>query len=183
LQNLIFGTHKYALLALIEDAPVALKVATVVCGAGTLFVLETEQWFRQQQKHAFAITTGILVVIYLGFVAYAINHARQEIAIDQNLDQIYGASNPLQDRPFAGGMSATEQKEWENQIVIWRDTTAVYLQDNLGSFAHDRFINTRGSISLNYGSASQEVNLQINLLTWLRKNLETIIDVRTRTKK
>src|SRR5690348_4920667 len=87
---------EYALLALIEDAPAALKIGTVLCAVAALFVLETEGRLRKTSSYLFLGSIVIVASIYLGFIGYALDHIHQEAVIDRRLSALYRDVDAIQ---------------------------------------------------------------------------------------
>ena len=83
---------EYALLALIEDGPFALKMAPMLCATGALAVVQAENWFKQQRRHLFTILIAVLAVIYAGFIAYAIQQVDYRRHIRSGLERLYSES-------------------------------------------------------------------------------------------
>jgi hypothetical protein len=86
---------EYALLSLIEDAPEALKVATVLCSIGALAALEARDWLEHQRQYSFRATVTSVSVVYLGFVGYAISHSVERHNVRLGLQKIYTDATPL----------------------------------------------------------------------------------------
>lgn len=176
--GLIWGAE-YALLSLIEDAPVVLKVATILCAIGALAALEGEEWLNRRHRHFFKSVTLALVAIYLGFIGYALHLVAKDAAVRLQLDELYNESVPIMSEatPFmTRGASADELKSWEGDIQTWRNKTETYLTKNLGQTFAFRFANTLGHPSYGYGVAQEEVNVQLNFLLTMQNNLLGIRD-------
>lgn len=171
---------EYALLSLIEDAPEALKVTTVICAVAGLFALETEDWLKKRHAYLFGSTIAILALVYLSFVGYAVGHVYSEIVITQKLERLYQKGSDLKERPFPRVMTDAEVRDWIKQVNSWSDETAGYLAENVNMFAHDRFLNTTGQITLNHVGLTTDENQYVNQIDWLQRNLEAIIVGRQR---
>jgi Mn2+/Fe2+ NRAMP family transporter len=89
---------EYALLALIEDAPEALKVATMVCAVVVIVILLTEKWFHQKHRYLFVISILLVAAIYVGFVIYAAVHAITRQERQAHLREIYVSGNLFKNR-------------------------------------------------------------------------------------
>jgi hypothetical protein len=173
---------EYALLALIEEAPAALKIATVICAVAGLFILETES--RLRKRRAFVGAIVAVCVIYFGFIGYAVNHVYQETAIEKRLHQLSVQGITFQTNPFPNRTPSMEElQQWADSIDVWKNTTATYLQDNLGDYERERFLNIRGMPMFSYGGASTEVNQLLNISVNLHKNLTSIIESRGQRAK
>jgi hypothetical protein len=167
---------EYSLLSMIEDSPEALKIATMLCSIGVLIALEGRGWLNRQSKWLFASVLGILSLIYLGFVGYAIQHSLHQIAVGQQLDALYQEGADIQKGVLSGTLTTTsQQEEWKAKATSWRDKTAAYLQDEVSPFANSKFLNTYGEVSLTYGGMPQDVNYMINTVQNSLTHLETII--------
>ena len=170
----LIAAAEAAVLALVEDSTLAVKVATGAIALLGLGVLEFETKIKAIKPFLFGTSITILVVAYLGFVGYAISHAIHEISVSYRLDDLYNRGVALKDRPFSGPLNAFELMDWQNGTGIWRDETVRFLQSDVGEFAKDKFLNVTGKNSYTYGNTSSEVNLQINQMNWLLGNLEEI---------
>ena len=80
---------EYAMLALIEDAPTFMKVATVLCSLSILFVLESQSLFTALPARAYknAILTSLL--LYTACVVYAIHIVERKEFIKDELAKLY----------------------------------------------------------------------------------------------
>jgi hypothetical protein len=134
---------EYALLALIEDAPEALKVATMMCAVAAIFILGTENRFHRQHRYLFIASILAVTAIYMGFVVYAIKH---EITKGQHLsrlediysdvEKLIGGAIPNLEKPE---MSDTAIDKLEFKSSAWERATAEWLDNNLGHGARARF--------------------------------------------
>jgi hypothetical protein len=138
---------EYALLSLIEDAPEALKVATVLCSIGALAALECRVWLEGKRKHLFQATIAAVSVIYLGFVGYAIIHVMGIQAKEAKLRELYVASGPIIDRtiPTAGDVNNVKYdsnavRQFIDDGLKWEKQTEEWLLDNMGPAARERFV-------------------------------------------
>lgn len=182
--GLIWGAE-YAMLSLIEDSSVTIRVATgVIAGLG-LLTLEGEAWLRRQHKHLFWSAILVLVVVWLGFFGWAVKQAHDEVLVGRYLDQSYADSGVLWDRKFPFN-SQTKQfdeaalQQWQRDIEKWRDTTANYIRENIDEYTKERFLNTIGMQSYNFTPNNMQTNDTLdnaaNTLDKLRKNLAAIRD-------
>jgi hypothetical protein len=171
-----------AVIALLRDAPLSFLAATAVIPLLGVVLLETEEKFSAGKRWLFVSGLGILALAYGCFVGYAIIHASDELAIGRTLDSFRSEGLVLQNRPSEAGMNAFEYSDWQKRIEQWRVETAKYLSDNVGDAAKNRFLNVTGRMSFNYGNASPQLNHEINMIDWLGKNLQDIIDSRGHSK-
>ncbi len=180
---------EYALLALIEDAPAALKIATVICAVAGLFVLETENWFHRQHKRLFISSIAALVAIYLCFIAYAAAHALGKQHRQAQLREIYVAGNLLKDRELniepggtGGSYEAKDVTQLEADVVSWRNETAIWLAKNYGPAARVRFLEVGNISNLCWGPKFRDqfcdvpYGMTMNRLTNDLRNLSAILE-------
>lgn len=161
---------EYALLELIGEANLALKVATILCAIAALFILEIEQWFAG--GHRFYFRAGIIIVsiLYLCFVGYAIKYAYDRYSAHQYLEESYTQGAEIRQAPFKGDVNV---QDWTKKLQAWRDETSSYLKDNVGGMAYDKFLIT-GKGTVQY-SKDEALNYGLNQASDLLANLESII--------
>jgi hypothetical protein len=135
---------EYALLSLIEDAPEALKVATVICAVGALIALETELWLRK--RNAFIPLISALSVIYASFVSYAIYETIHRNAVLQHLQEACVQSGTLLYYPAEtmlkpdGGVDQSALREYSIRAQKWAKETSDWIDNNIGIGAKERFL-------------------------------------------
>ena len=167
---------EYSLLALIEDAPAALKVGTVMCAVAALFVLETEGWLQKKHRYLFTGMISVVTSIYLGFIGYALNHIRQEANVNKHLEELYRDGLTLQQQPFAAKMTDQDARNWQANVARWASDTEIYLDRNIGIFAKAKFGNIFGHLIISYNALSnQEINNLVNNQGSMLQNLDAII--------
>jgi hypothetical protein len=136
---------EYALLSLIEDAPEALKVATVVCAVGALAALESREWLQKNQYRF----SGIMIafaMIYCGFILYAIVHVVDIANKQATLRAFYIEGNEIAIRVEPARKNAPELfdenaiKSWRSDSVKWENATAEWIGANIGPTARVRFL-------------------------------------------
>lgn len=167
---------------MLRDAPLLFLAATAVVPLLAVAVLELEAKISAVRPWLFATSISVIAVLYVGFVGYAVGHASNELAIARKLDLLRSKGLTIQERPQTAGMNPFEYADWKNQIEQWRNETAKYLEDYVGDAAKTRFLSTSGRLSMSYGGATPELNTQLNLLDWRGKNLQEIIDTRSRVR-
>lgn len=179
---------EYALLALIEDAPAALKIATVICAVAGLFILETESWFHRQHKRLFISTIGIVVFVYLAFVAYAADHALRKQQRQEALRNFYVIGSAFKGRELAieGQNGGTYKKEdvskLENDVLNWRNQTSDWLEVNYDAAARVRFLEVGNISNLCWGPKWREYMCDpayggvMNRLTNDLRNISAILE-------
>ena len=136
---------EYALLALIEDAPAALKIATVVCAVAGLFVLESESWLRRRDKHGFGSAVVIVTAIYMSFVWYAVNHVLTLRAEEAKIRAFYAEGSALlrrdvpaeTDSPLA--FDPLQIHKLQQDSEAWETKVSEWLEKNVGPSARIRF--------------------------------------------
>jgi hypothetical protein len=169
---------EYGMLALIEDAPEAVKVATVLCALAGLGTLEFEARIRKYSRKLFIGLITLVAAIYVCFLIYAVAHTMRENAIKAHIDELYNESIPITSEAnqfiATSGYSNEAIKTWEGHIQAWRNETETYLNDNIGPIYAYRFANTLGQPSFSYGIANQEVNNQLNFILAMQRNLIAI---------
>jgi hypothetical protein len=187
---------EYALLSLIEDAPEALKIATVLCSIGALAALEGQEWLERQRKHLFRATIAAVSAVYLGFVGYALIHVVNIQAKEAKLREFYVAARPIIDRqiPANGTAPGTEKyddkaiKQFIEDGLKWEQTTGDWLLANLGPSARERFVdmssigtNCLGQLMGIYVCDAQYDRLKNRLMSE-KKNLSAIMETSAYTQ-
>lgn len=145
---------EYALLALIEDAPVAVKIATVLCATGALAALESEDWLNRKRERLFTVVISLLGAIYFCFLAYAGGHALNRLAVRQGLERIYVQSGKWFPQSFPvdpgnGLFDPAAVTQFANEVSNWEQSSAIWIGEHLGETARDRFLDasSHGSFS------------------------------------
>ena len=161
---------EYALLGLIADANLPLRVATILCALAALFILEIQQWYGGMYRYQFAFGIIILTILYLFFVGYAVKYAYDRYVVRQYFEESYTHGADIRQAPFKGDVNV---QDWTKKLQAWRDETASYLKDNVGGMAYEKFLNT-GRGGLQY-SKDETLNFGINQASDLLANLESII--------
>jgi hypothetical protein len=111
---------EYSVLGLIEDATLSLKVATVLCAISGLLVLESETWLRRQYKYLFATSVGVVSIVYLAFVGYAISYATGKQARQAKLRELYAAVEPIIERDIPSHIEG-----WSRRTGRFLDTSSI----------------------------------------------------------
>jgi hypothetical protein len=166
---------EYSLISLIQDAPEALKIATLLCSIGILIALETRYWLNERGKHLFSTTILALSIIYAGFVVYALMHSYNQSVISARLDELYKKGSYLVEKPFVEHLLSNYAPTWEVQVSGWIGETKAYLEDNVGGISSAKFMNTIGYQTLNYNGIPTEFDNGVNNLVPFLKNLAEII--------
>jgi hypothetical protein len=175
---------EYAMLSLIEDAPTAIKVATLICAVSALAVMQFEVWVRSISKHSFRNAICGLTVIYLGFLGYAVAHAVNRLVIRHGLETYYIAAGELANRPIPlnedkNHMDIDAIKRLAVDVDNWQAVTALWLEKRLGPIGRERFLDISNMPSLTWSQADQTdpaYSSAINRLTRDRHNLSVIIE-------
>lgn len=136
---------EYALLSLIEDAPEALKVATVVCSVGALAALESREWLQKNQ-YRFSGIMIVFALIYCGFIAYAVSRVVDIANKQAMLRTFYSEGNEIltrqvparKDTPALFDQNALTA--WKSDAAKWQITTSKWINANLGPAANSRFL-------------------------------------------
>lgn len=170
----LFWGGEYALLSLIEDAPEALKVATVLCSIGALASLEGRSWLNKRRANLFVIIIASISTIYGSFVIYAFAHAYHQSVISSNLDRLYNTGTEIVERPFFKRLTSDKAPEWQKDGEGWVEETKAFLDAEIGGIASARFVNTVGSTAESYNIPS-EFERGVNALVPMLKNLAEII--------
>jgi hypothetical protein len=146
---------EYALLALIEDAPAALKVATVLCAIGALVALESETFLNQKGKQLFVKTIAALSAIYLCCVAYAISQAMYQAKTRSGLEDRYVAAAALATRSIPPNsaknhMDGAAIASFASDVNDWETECANWILERLNAAARERFMDQSGGVSFTY---------------------------------
>jgi hypothetical protein len=178
--GLLWGAE-YGMLALIEDAPASVKIATIICALGALATLESREWLRQKRQGLFLSVLCGLGIIYLGFLGYAVFHSMERIWARDGLEKIYVASGKLieRDLPIAASSTLFEElavRDFSNDVSNWEKTSSAWIARHLGETGRDRFTDPSGFPSFTWDHATPEFNTAMNRLTRDRKNLSIMIE-------
>jgi hypothetical protein len=174
---------EYAMLALIEDAPAVVKIATIFCALGALATLEFEGWLSRKRQGLFAASIVTLTETYLGFLAYAGVHVIHRWEARAGLERIYIASGELLNRPFPTTVAQVGTDDYAHtehtffvDVSKWEKNSADWIGRNLGETARDRFLDPSGHVSPHWSGEAQEFNRAMDILYRNRKNLSVIIE-------
>jgi predicted PurR-regulated permease PerM len=170
-----------ALIAMIKDQSFGLLAAMVLASVIGFVALVKEDWLRAKHPWAFQTILVVSGVVFAGFVAFAMTHAYQQSAINEKLDNFRSEGLSLEMRT-QNGMNAFEYGDWQKQLTQWNDGTAAYLKKKIGDVAKNRFLSSLGYVGLSYGGNTPEFNQHLNMLVNHGKNLQEIIDGRSRFK-
>jgi hypothetical protein len=95
------------------------------------------------------------------------------------LQKFYGEAGPIIEANLPKDISTEDFEKWVTTAQAWADTTANWIDENLGPAAVARFTDRSGALTFSYsGAANPKHEAMINGLTQLRKNLATIIESR-----
>jgi hypothetical protein len=172
----------YALLALIEDAPAVLKIATVICAVAALFTLETEEWLRKRQNKLFALTISGIGLIYAVFIVFAIYGKMSEGVLQRQIREIFVEAGPIIETNIRSVSTSTVLNEEDVRSFIdkaqnWEEKTSNWLKHNLGEAARERFVDLSSVAIVCWDPVcSQPFTKTKNRLVGLRKNLSVIIE-------
>lgn len=169
---------EYALLSLIEDAPEALKIGTVICAIGAIAALESRAWLDNLRPKLFVVTMSVLSLFYISFVAYAILNVWHQTTVTEKLDDLYKRGSALIEEPLIHSLSPDQTTEWEANTNQWYNETRNYLDKEVGGIASAKFVNTVGSPVMTYNVSSPALNNDLANLVPVVKNLEVIIGAR-----
>jgi hypothetical protein len=183
--GLIWGAE-YALLSLIEDAPTAVKVATIVCALSALAALEAETWLNTRHRYAFASAVTVVGLVYLAFVMYGINRVADKVAVREGLKQIYTSSRSLADRDIPRNLTKGTLDEkavdlFHQDFQAWEKGSANWIEKHLGPAARDKFLD-RGSmpaLSMWAGTWNSIYDSDRDYLAADRRNLFDIMESKT----
>jgi hypothetical protein len=185
--GLLFG-GEYAMLALIENAPKSLQAATMVCAIATLVAMRAEDKIRGFHPRLFRNVLILLGVVYLGFVAYAINYVIDQQVTRNGLKTIYTSATPLIDRHISLGKPAqgqpanaldqAEVDQFAEDYFKWENSSAQWIKDHLGDAAHDHFLDRSNTTTfIQWGDVYDPKYDHIrNLLSGQRRNLIAIME-------
>ncbi len=136
---------EYSLLSLIEDYSVVLKVTTLICAVGALFVLEFRVWLDRQMKYLFVRLITTFSIVYVLFIGFALYHWIDHTIKHNTLSYLYIESGDLIDRKIPLEPGATIQLKQEEvdkfikDTTSWEDKTSKWLLENIGPAARERF--------------------------------------------
>ncbi len=178
---------EYALLSLIEDAPITLKIATMLCAIGALAALESRAWLNSQRDNLFQQVIICLSGIYLSFVGYAIYWAIYQYQTRNGLEERYVAAAELAAEQLAPNKEKTNFDDigvdvFEKEVSNWEVSTADWILTRLSPAARERFLDFSTPTSVMwhtpYAGYIVHYNNIMNVLAKDRKNLATIIETR-----
>jgi hypothetical protein len=141
---------EYAMLALIEDSPAILKVATLICALAGLAVLQFEEKIQTYDRRIFLALISGVAVIYLGFSAYAIAQGLRREAAQAELRNIYASGNALIAQPILKPSAANsfvdskEVDQFQAEVIAWETKSAEWLEKNFSPAARTRFLDMSG---------------------------------------
>jgi len=150
-------------------------------------VLTFENLIRSIHRHMFAAAFGIILLIWLSFAGYAINHALSRQANDNKLRDFYVAVGPLLIREISTHSDGprivhdeiplqqflTDAKKWEHDTSQW-------LNDNLGPEAKERFVDMSSVQPMCWSDTmsgcEHRYDMEISRLVVEKRNLSAIIE-------
>jgi hypothetical protein len=176
---------EYALLALIEDAPAALKVATVLCAAGALAAMESQDWLNKRRHNLFAQIIGTIATIYLMAIAYGIVHYLEKLSVRHGLEARYIESSELVGReltvtdPQYGIPDQAAVDRLEADAKAWERETAAWIESHIGPAARERFLDAGSKTAWMWGKGpSYDIRYSniLNTISGKRKNLTVLLE-------
>jgi hypothetical protein len=170
-----------AVVALIKDTPLSLRIAMVLASVVGFSALVLEDRLRAKHPSVFYGTLGISGAIFAGFVVFAGIHASREADANKQLDIFRNEGLELARQPMSG-LNPSQFADWEKQWGQWERDTAHYLENNISPIAKNRFLNTMGHQAVPYAGAGPQLTSDLNNIDFLGKNLQEIIDGRLRNK-
>ena len=185
----LVAAAEYGMLSLIEDAPFAVKIATVICAAGALATLEMRAALNKRSAHLFALSMSVIGAIYLGFLGYAVAHSLNKIAARHGLEQIYVSGAKLMNRNLpvsaaGNSLSRDEVSKFGSDVDEWSKESAQWIEDHLNAAARERFLDISGMPSLSWSVKGPnggnvydaDFSEAMNRLATERKNLTIIME-------
>jgi hypothetical protein len=178
---------EYALLTLIEDANVGLKIATIICAVAALATLEFESWLRSKSNHAFYSAIVLTAVIYAAFIGLAIVQMVYRNATRDGLENRYVSASSLSNRaivPNAEGNHFDPDfvMTFSNDVENWENDCANWILQRLSPAARERFLDRSGYAPLSWSNKAYGNNLDydhaMNRLASDRKNLANILETK-----
>lgn len=175
---------EYGMLSLIEDAPFAVKLATVLCSVAALAALESRDWLESLRARLFATAMIALGAIYLGFLGYAVNYYLDKAAIRHGLEARYAAASEFVSRQIpatnnAGSLDQPSVNRLAIDIRSWETETSAWLGNNMGEAARARFLDPASRTTWLWGpgpSYEERYSNLMNRVSGERKNLAVIIE-------
>jgi hypothetical protein len=177
-----------AVLALIFDSALAVKIATAVIALLGLGVLQFEAKIKAIRGRLFLESVGALAGIYLCFVGYAIAHAIKMQGNEGQLRVIYQKGNELIDRKLpvdpqspqnSQNYEQTAVSQLEDDATEWQKNTEKWLSENIGPAAGVKFSDKSNSTFLCWGpgtACDQRVSYVKSRLSIDERNLSAIME-------
>jgi hypothetical protein len=168
---------EYAMLALIEDAPVALKVATVVCATGALVTLKLEKWLKTISDLLFYSIIGILSTTYIGFIIFAVTTKELQSDTKRLAEQCYFDSDELTARNISDDQAKKSKDidKLSSDFRSWEGKRADMLLSRAGEAARERFIDKSDMQAFIYGNDLRYSAIR-NALAADRRNLAVLLN-------
>jgi hypothetical protein len=178
-----------AMLTLVADASLTFKLATLACAVAVFLVLQFEALLYRYGRNLFWGLLGTLLIIYLGFIIYAVSHAIAREKIRGGLIDILAASTELAERELSeespdqhgvvsGKVEAHALAQFTADYTKWENESAKWIKDHLGMAARTRFLD-RGGMNPMVGwgrTMDTRYDQLMNRLEIERKNLSVIIE-------
>lgn len=185
--GLAFGAE-YGVLSLIEDAPVALKIATVICSILALITLESKTALTLRHRYAFTSAIGFIAIVYAGFAAYAVQHSINRIATRHGLERIYTEAAELPKRSMkilnGNGLDQRDVAQFASDFDSWNEASARWIETHISAAARERFLDTSNMPLYGWpvrgpaGEEAHDVRFEdvMNRIANERKNLAILIE-------
>jgi hypothetical protein len=178
----LFWAGEYALLSLIEDAPVALKAATMICALAAILTLETRNWLNSKRANSFWYVITALSAVYAFFVAYAIYLSVYQWQTRQGLEERYVTAAGLAETRLTlkdnNTLDDGSVSQFANAFGAWENDTSDWILKRLNAAARERFLDRSGVLTyVSSGCHGNAIcNEVVNRLGADRKNLAVIME-------
>jgi hypothetical protein len=132
-----------ALLSLVADSPLTVKIATLITALLGLLTLEMRWRLVRWRRRSFEVAIGGLAALYGCFVVYGVYHAVLERQITGHLQKLYFDSDRIEQKDFPAGkgvLDSGEETIWLGEKRKWENETSVYIQENVGTYARSLFL-------------------------------------------
>jgi hypothetical protein len=98
-------------------------------------------------------------------------------AIRTNLQQFYVDAGPIISRPLPKDISKEDFDKFVAEADQWVNETAMWIEENLGVAARERFLDRTGMLAMTDPSAANAVHNNVRQnLTRMRQNLQVLIE-------
>jgi predicted PurR-regulated permease PerM len=149
---------EYAMLGMLEDAIIYVKIATVICATAGVILMQYEDSLRRRANWLFYSALSFTAMIWIAFVVYAFIAYQHRNLTLQELKHIYVESGELVNREIPGittisnTFDKAELAKYKSDFDKWEMSARRFIKDRLGDAAEERFLDRSNITSLLSGT-------------------------------